>query len=151
MFETDNKTIGQLKNLISIAENAKANYCKAAKNTSDINLGAAFTILSHERQMYSRELQELTDSFAVKPGCSDDAQKHLQQAWINMHSPAEVHDNGEIMDVLIDGEETAIKAYSILLNDCIINHHIKIILEGQLNGIRAALQIIKEYGYEAVK
>ena len=144
------KIISRLNYLISISHESKNGYQNAAQYVQDRNMKDLFLRLSNERTGYAQELRLLVKNIEVTSSDKAGLSGYILRTWMDIKAAFTPGCDETVISACIPGEETAIKAYTETLNKKYITGNIRAIINGQLNGISAALQSIVKYGTGAV-
>jgi uncharacterized protein (TIGR02284 family) len=144
-MENNNKyTIDKLNQIISIAEDGKEGYEKAAENVKNASIKNSFLHISDERSAYASQVRQIV--LQINGEAEDKgggAVGTLHRLWIDLKSVLTSGDTDAILNACITGEEAAIKEYKSVLEDDEIPESYKPLIREQLHGIEQALANIR--------
>ncbi|MEP7319262.1 MAG: PA2169 family four-helix-bundle protein [Panacibacter sp.] len=150
MNNANEKIIETLNHLAGLAEDGKNGYEKAAQNTDDVNLKDLFLRLSHERTTYLQELQGLLQNLGSTTWSYHGIPASIHRRWIDIKAAVLPASINAMIYSCATGDSVALKVYQYALNKEHITGNIRSTISGQHSGIRASLDMLRNYGSVAI-
>ena len=132
-------------NLIALLEDAKRGYLNASEKIKDEVLKLLLERFGYQRGRYSNELRELVIRLGATSPIDQLTLSLLHRTWMDMRSSFKFGKKEQIILACIKAEETALRNYTMAIEQIQDNDEVRIILQQQVNGIKTVLNTIKEY------
>lgn len=146
MPKHNNQSIAQpIYDLIAILEDAKRGYLNAAEKIKDEVLSLLFERFGYQRGRYSNELRQLARQLDVSPAIDQYTLTLLHRTWMDLKNSFKFGQRDAVIHACIKGEETAIRNYTMAIEQLQNNEEVKLVLKQQVNGIKTVLNTIKQY------
>lgn len=144
METTFEKTVANLKHLLSICNDGKEGYKTAAENSDAAELKALFTTYSIQRAGYEMQLKTSIHQCHADPDNEAGGPLGaLHRVWMDIKTALSSNDNKAILDACITGEQAALEAYDKALEDQELLPEVKQVLVEQREGIADCLKNIQ--------
>ncbi|PWG80094.1 ferritin-like domain-containing protein [Pararcticibacter amylolyticus] len=144
MENTNERTVANLKHLLSICNDGKEGYKTAAQNSDSDELKALFSTYSIQRAGFEMELKKCIHQCNADPDNEIGGPLGvLHRAWMEIKTMLTANDNKAILEACVTGEKAAVESYSKALEDPELQTEVREILLVQLNGVRDCLKNIE--------
>ena len=134
-----------IHNLIAGLEDAKKGYLNASEKIKDSVLSLLLERFGYQRGRYSNELRKLVNSMGTECPIDQFTLSLLHRTWMDLKAAFKFGQKEQVIEACIKAEETALKNYSMAIDQIADNDEVRIILQQQANGIKTVLNTIKEY------
>ena len=134
-----------IHNLIALLEDAKKGYLNASEKIKDSVLSLLLERFGYQRGRYSNELRKLVNNMGTACPIDQFTLSLLQRTWMDLRTAFKFGQKEQVIEACIKAEETALKNYSMAIEQIEDNDEVRIILQQQVNGIKTVLNTIKEY------
>ena len=134
-----------IHNLIALLEDAKKGYLNASEKIKDSVLSLLLERFGYQRGRYSNELRKLVNNMGTACPIDQFTLSLLQRTWMDLITAFKFGQKEQVIEACIKAEETALKNYSMAIEQIEDNDEVRIILQQQANGIKTVLNTIKEY------
>ena len=134
-----------IHNLIALLEDAKKGYLNASEKIKDSVLSLLLERFGYQRGRYSNELRKLVNNMGTACPIDQFTLNLLQRTWMDLRTAFKFGQKEQVIEACIKAEETALKNYSMAIEQIEDNDEVRIILQQQVNGIKTVLNTIKEY------
>lgn len=128
--------IEQLNDLIETSKDGEQGFLKAAKDTKDPQLAAAFTEGARRCAEGARELQDLVRQLGGDPEKRGSAAAAMHRGWINVKEAVSARDDKAILEEVERGEDYAKTQYRQALEDD-LPADVRSVVERQYQGVIA--------------
>jgi uncharacterized protein (TIGR02284 family) len=132
-------------NLIALLEDAKRGYLNASEKIKDEVLKLLLERFGYQRGRYNNELRQLVNRLGATSPIDQFTLSLLHRTWMDLRSSFKFGKKEQVIQACIKAEETAIRNYSMAIEQIQDNDEVRIILQQQVNGIKTVLNTIKEY------
>ncbi|MGV3703739.1 MAG: ferritin-like domain-containing protein [Arcticibacter sp.] len=138
------KSIGNLKHLLSICNDGKEGYKTAAEDADSAELKTLFSMYSIQRAEYEMQLKKAIHQLGGDPDNDTGGPVGaLHRVWMDIKTAFTKNDDKAILNACVTGEESALEAYDKELQDPGISPEIIEILSVQRNGVADCLKNIE--------
>lgn len=134
-----------IHNLIALLEDAKKGYLNASEKIKDSVLSLLLERFGYQRGRYSNELRKLVNNMGTACPIDQFTLSLLHRTWMDLRTTFKFGQKEQVIEACIKAEETALKNYSMAIEQIEDNDEVRIILQQQVNGIKTVLNTIKEY------
>ena len=134
-----------IHNLIALLEDAKKGYLNASEKIKDSVLSLLLERFGYQRGRYSNELRKLVNNMGTACPIDQFTLSLLHRTWMDLRTTFKFGQKEQVIEACIKAEETALKNYSMAIDQIADNDEVRIILQQQANGIKTVLNTIKEY------
>lgn len=131
--------------LIAVLEDAKKGYLNAAEKIKDEVLSLLMERFGYQRGRYSNELRNLVNRLGNSSPIDQFTLSLLHRTWMDLKTTFKFGQKDTIIQGCIRAEETALRNYTMAIEQIKDNEEVRIILQQQVNGIKTVLNTIKEY------
>ena len=132
-------------NLIALLEDAKKGYLNASEKIKDEVLSLLLERFGYQRGRYSNELRRLVNRLGVSSPIDQYTLSLLHRTWMDLKTTFKFGQKEKVIQACIKAEETALRNYTMAIEQIQDNDEVRIILQQQVNGIKTVLNTIKEY------
>jgi len=132
-------------NLIAILEDAKKGYLNASEKIKDEVLSLLLERFGYQRGRYSNELRQLVNRLGESSPIDQYTLSLLHRTWMDMKTSLKFGQKDRLIEACIKAEETALRNYTMAIEQIQDNDEVSMILQQQVNGIKTVLNTIKEY------
>ena len=139
------KTSLPIYHLISLLEDAKRGYLNASEKIKDEVLSLLLERFGYQRGRYSNELRRLVNRLGVSSPIDQYTLSLLHRTWMDLKTTFKFGQKEKVIQACIKAEETALRNYTMAIEQIQDNDEVRIILQQQVNGIKTVLNTIKEY------
>lgn len=138
------KSIENLKHLLSICNDGKEGYKTAAEDADSAELKTLFSMYSIQRAEYEMQLKKAIHQLGGDPDNDTGGPVGaLHRVWMDIKTAFTKNDDKAILNACLTGEESALEAYDKELQDPGISPEIIEILAVQRNGVADCLKNIE--------
>ncbi|MBK6635471.1 MAG: PA2169 family four-helix-bundle protein [Chitinophagaceae bacterium] len=131
--------------LIAILEDAKKGYLNASEKIKDEVLSLLLERFGYQRGRYSNELRQLVNRLGTSSPIDQLTLSLLHRTWMDMKTTFKFGQKDTIIQGCIKAEETALRNYTLAIEQIPENEEVRAILQQQVNGIKSVLNTIREY------
>ena len=131
--------------LIALLEDAKKGYLNASEKIKDEVLSLLLERFGYQRGRYSNELRQLVNRLGESSPIDQFTLSLLHRTWMDLKTTFKFGQKEKVIQACIKAEETALKNYTLAIEQIQDNDEVRIILQQQVNGIKTVLNTIKEY------
>lgn len=139
------KTSLPIYHLIAVLEDAKRGYLIASEKIKDEVLSLLLERFGYQRGRYSNELRRLVNQLGVSSPIDQYTLSLLHRTWMDLKTTFKYGQKETVIQACIKAEETALRNYSMAIEQIQDNDEVRMILQHQVNGIKTVLNTIKEY------
>ncbi len=132
-------------NLIALLEDAKKGYLNASEKIKDEVLSLLLERFGYQRGRYSNELRQLVNRLGASSPIDQFTLSLLHRTWMDLKTTFKFGQKETVIQACIKAEETALRNYSMAIEQIQDNDEVRVILQQQVNGIKTVLNTIKEY------
>jgi uncharacterized protein (TIGR02284 family) len=134
----------KLAHLLSICNDGKEGYQKAAENVEDAYLKGIFLAYANERSTFATELKSLLIQIVGEHDKKEGGPAgFIHRVWMDIKSALSGKDRAAILKACITGDTSALNAYDEVLENEELATHYKMLLNKQRQEIAEALQRMK--------
>lgn len=144
MENQNEKSIGNLKHLLSLCNDGKEGYKTAAEDADSSELKTLFSMYSIQRAEYEMQLKKAIHQLGGDP--DNDAGGPvgaLHRVWMDIKTAFTKNDDKAILSACLTGEHSALESYDKELQDPGISPEIIEILAEQRTGISNCIKNIE--------
>ena len=131
--------------LIALLEDAKKGYLNASEKIKDEVLSLLLERFGYQRGRYSNELRQLVNRLGESSPIDQFTLSLLHRTWMDLKTTFKFGQKESVIQACIKAEETALRNYTLAIEQIQDNDEVRIILQQQVNGIKTVLNTIKEY------
>lgn len=144
MENQNEKSIGNLKHLLSLCNDGKEGYKTAAEDADSPELKTLFSMYSIQRAEYEMQLKKAIHQLHGDPDNDTGGPVGaLHRVWMDIKTAFTKNDDKAILSACLTGEKSALEAYDKELQDPGISPEIIEILGEQRNGIADCIKNIE--------
>ncbi len=145
-MQNTNQIISQpIYHLIALLDDAKRGYLNASEKIKDEVLSLLLERFGYQRGRYSNELRRLVHQLGVSSPIDQYTLSLLHRTWMDLKSTFKFGQKETVIKACIKAEETALRNYTMAIEQIQDNDEVRMILQQQVNGIKTVLNTIKEY------
>ncbi|KAA8483843.1 uncharacterized protein (TIGR02284 family) [Arcticibacter tournemirensis] len=141
---SNEKSVANLKHLLSICNDGKEGYRTASDNADSAELKGIFTTYSIQRAEFEMQLKTCIQQCNADPDNESGGPIGvLHRTWMDIKAALSSNDNKAILEACITGEKAAVEAYDNALEDNDLSPEVRQILVSQRDGINDCLRNIQ--------
>jgi uncharacterized protein (TIGR02284 family) len=144
MTTNDEKTILVLNDLLLAARDAEKGFQAAADNAREPELIELFASYTLQRAKFAKELEQRLHTLRTEPVNLPNPGAALHRAWMGMTAMLDPNESHGLLAECERGEDMAVKAYRMALNERDIDDISRGIIQRQYEFVQAAHDRIRQ-------